>query len=141
MVKKNTTLQPGFNFIELLISITIIALFIGLVGPSFMRLLGKGQKTATESTLKTVASGITEYKMDVGKYPNTLDELIRRPENVSNWQGPYFGDESKGTVAMPTDAWGQEIQYKLHEAGAKPPFELYSLGNPEKEDDRIYYAK
>lgn len=44
MFKRSTTLQPGFNFIELLISITIIAIFVGLAGPRVMSLLGKGKK-------------------------------------------------------------------------------------------------
>lgn len=141
MFKRSTTLQPGFNFIELLISITIIAIFIGLVGPRFMSLLGKGKKAATESTLKTIAAGISEYKIDVGTYPNTLQDLVRKPENVSNWQGPYVGKEDAETVSVPLDAWGQEINYKLNDRGAKPPFELYSLGDPDKEDARISYAK
>jgi general secretion pathway protein G len=130
MFKQSKTLQPGFNFIELLISITIIAIFIGIVGPRFMNLLGRGQKTATESTLKTI-----------GTYPNTLEDLIRKPENASNWQGPYAGDEEKGAISIPVDAWGQPIQYKLNDRGAIPPFDLYSLGDPDKEDARISYAK
>lgn len=141
MFKRNTTLQPGFNFIELLISITIIALFVGLVGPRLMSLLGKGRKAATESTLKTIAAGITEYKIDVGTYPNTLQDLIRKPENASNWQGPYVGREDAENVSVPHDAWDQEVQYKLNAPGTKPPFELYSLGDPDKEDARISYAK
>lgn len=143
MFKQTKTLQPGFNFIELLISITIIALFIGVVGPRLMSLLGKGQKTATESTLKGIASAITEYKMDVGSYPNTLEDLVKKPENVSNWQGPYLakGESGAEIESIPLDPWSQPIQYKLNDRGVKPPFELYSLGDPEKEDARISYAK
>ncbi len=141
MFKQNKTLQPGFNFIELLISITIIAIFIGIVGPRFMSLLGRGQKTATESTLKTIATGIKQYKIDIGTYPNTLEDLIKKPENASNWQGPYAGDEEKGAISIPLDAWGQQIQYKLNDRGTVPPFDLYSLGDPDKEDARISYAK
>lgn len=141
MSKQNATLQPGFNFIELLISITIIALFLGVVGPKFMSLLGRGQKTVTESTLKTIASGIKQYKIDIGTYPNNLEDLVKKPEQVSNWQGPYVGDEEKGINTVPTDAWGQPIHYKLNERGSIPPFDLYSLGDPDKEDARISYAK
>lgn len=141
MLKSNNSLQPGFNFIELLISITIMALFIGLVGPRFMSLLGRSRKTATESALKTVATGIKQYKIDIGSYPNSLEDLVKKPENVSNWQGPYVGDEDKGTVEIPVDGWGNEIQYTLNSKGSVPPFDLYSHGDPTKEDDRISYAK
>ncbi|MBI2344804.1 type II secretion system protein GspG [Candidatus Dependentiae bacterium] len=141
MLKQNKTLQPGFNFIELLISITIIALFIGFVGPKFMRLLGKGQKTATESTLKGIAAAIAEYKMDIGRYPNNLEELIKKPENATNWQGPYLSKNESDVGSIPQDPWGQPIQYKLNDRGVNPPFDLYSLGDPEKEDARISYAK
>lgn len=141
MFKGNKTLQPGFNFIELLISITIIALFIGFAGPKFMRLLGKGKRTATESTLKGIGAAITEYKMDVGTYPNNLEDLIKKPENAANWQGPYLAKNEGDVASVPLDAWTQPIQYKLNDRGVQPPFELYSLGDPDKEDDRISYAK
>lgn len=141
MFKQNKMLQPGFNFIEMMVALVIIGIIVGMVGPRVMSLLGRGKKTATQNTLKVVATGLAQYKMDVGTYPDSLDDLIKKPENASNWQGPYVGDETKGSAEIPTDAWGQTIKYKKNDRGVTPPFDLYSEGDPEKEEDRISYAK
>lgn len=138
MLNNHKTAQPGFNFIEMLISIVIMALFIGLVGPRVMGLLGRGKKTATASILKTTSAAIQEYKMDVGSYPEKLEDLIKKPESVNNWNGPYAGSETSGTLELPQDAWGQTLVYERKERGSQPPYVLYSLNDPDKEEDRIY---
>ncbi len=139
--ESNKTLQPGFNFIEMMVALVIIGIIVGMIGPRVMGLLGRGKKTATQNTLKVVATGLAQYKMDVGQYPDNLEDLIKKPESAQNWQGPYVGDETKGSTEIPMDAWGQAIKYKKNERGATPPFDLYSEGDPEKEEDRISYAK
>lgn len=137
MIKLNKTVQPGFSFIEMMIAITLMALFISFAGPQLMKALGKGKTTATVNTLNVVRDAIRNYQMDTGRYPNTLDDLIKKPEGVSGWQSPYVGDETAENPEIPQDAWNQDLVYKLNERGAKPPFELYSLGDPSK-DERVY---
>jgi len=135
------TLQPGFNFIEMMVALVIIGIIVGMIGPRVMGLLGRGKKTATQNTLKVIATGLAQYKMDIGQYPDNLEALIKKPESVQNWQGPYVGDEAKGNAEIPLDGWGQEIKYKKNERGSATPFDLYSEGDPDKEEDRISYAK
>jgi len=141
MTMNNKTLQPGFNFIEMMVALVIIGIIVGMIGPRVMGLLGRGRRTTTESALKVIAGAIKQYKIDVGTYPEKIEDLVKRPENVSNWQGPYAGDEDKANPAVQPDGWGNPFVYKLNAKGATPPFELYSEGDPDKEDDRISYAK
>ena len=141
MLKSHKTLQPGFNFIEMMVALVIIGIIVGMIGPRVMGLLGRGKKTATQNTLKVLAGNLQQYKMDVGQYPDSLEDLNKKPEAAQNWQGPYAGDESKGSLEIPSDAWGQAIKYKKNERGANPPFDLWSEGDPDKEEDRISYAK
>lgn len=135
------TLQPGFNFIEMMVALVIIGIIVGMIGPRVMGLLGRGKRTSTESALKVIAGGIKQYKIDIGTYPEKIEDLVRKPENVQGWQGPYVGDEDKANPTTPKDAWNQDFVYKLNARGTVPPFELYSLGDPDKEDDRISFAK
>ncbi|MBP9764914.1 type II secretion system protein GspG [Candidatus Babeliales bacterium] len=137
MTYKNNNLQPGFNFIEMMVALVIIGIIAGLIGPRVMGLLGRGRSTATANTLKVVKDALKNYKIDVGTYPAALVDLVKKSENASGWQGPYVGDEDKN-AELPKDAWGQDLVYKLNEKGINPPFELYSLGDPDKEDARIY---
>lgn len=141
MTINNKTLQPGFNFIEMMVALVIIGIIVGMIGPRVMGLLGRGKRTSTENTLKVIAGAIKQYKIDVGTYPEKLDDLVKKPENVNGWQSPYVGDEDKANPVVPKDAWNQDFVYKLNARGSVPPFELYSLGDPDKEDDRISYAK
>ncbi len=129
------SLKPGYSYIELMFAVLIIALIIGLAGPQMMKLFGRTQKTSTKNMLKNVKAGIQQYKADVGSYPQNLRDLIVKPEGVTNWEGPYVGEEPNPEISK--DAWGNEPVYRLNERGAKPPFELYSQGDPDKEEDRI----
>src|SRR3989339_659252 len=136
MISENKSLQSGFSLIELMISLVIILAIIGMIAPSFARILGKGHEATTKSALKTAKNAITEYNIDTHQWPTTLADLEKRPEGVSGWSGPYLAD-SKWSGKDVEDAWGQPLVYKKNEKGVKPPYQLYSNGDPDKEEDRI----
>lgn len=138
MTLKQKSLQPGMSFLEIMIVLAIMVTFLTLVGPRLMSLLGRGKKTATQTTLANVAAGIKQFKIDTGTFPANLQDLIRRPEGLSGWDGPYAGDENSATPDIPKDAWGQDLRYERAERGAIPPYKLWSVGDPDKEEDRIY---
>ena len=132
-VKK--TLQSGFSMIELMISIAIIVVILGLVVPNAMKVLGKGKTASTQNTLKVINGAILEYKLDVNALPAKLEDLDKRPADVQGWNGSYLPEKMQGKEVQ--DAWGQPIVYKKNERGSKKAYELYSNGDPEKEEDRI----
>lgn len=130
------SVQSGFSLVELMISLVIILGIMAMVVPSFKRILGKGHDATTKNALKIAKQAITEYNIDTHQWPNTLEDLEKRPEGLSGWSGPYLAD-SKFSGKEIEDAWGQPIVYKRNAKGVKPPFELYSVGDPDKEEDRI----
>ncbi len=133
MIKK--TAQSGFSLVELMISVAIIAIILGFVVPGAMSLLSKGNKAATLNILKIVNAAIFEYKADVHSLPNKLEDLDKRPEGVTGWNGSYLPESMQGKEIV--DGWNEPLVYKRNERGAKKAYELYSNGNPEKEEDRI----
>jgi prepilin-type N-terminal cleavage/methylation domain-containing protein len=133
MIKK--TLQSGFSLVELMISVAIIAIILGFVVPGAMSLLSKGNKAATLNILKIVNAAIFEYKADVHSLPNKLEDLDKRPEGVAGWNGSYLPESMQGKEIV--DGWNEPLVYRRNERGAKKAYELYSNGNPEKEEDRI----
>lgn len=137
----NQHTKPGFNFIEMMVALVIIGIIVGLIGPRVMSLLGRGRRATTENSLKVLKQAVKLYQIDVGTYPNQLQDLVKKPENVNNWQGPYAGDEDKLNPELPKDAWGEDFVYKINPRGTTPPFELYSLGDPSKVDEDRIYAK
>lgn len=131
------SLKPGFSIVELAVALLIMGLLMSLVGPRVVGLLTSGRKTSTQNTLKVVKQAVKQYKMTVGTYPAKLQDLIDKPEGASGWDGPYVGDEDSANPEIPKDAWGQDLMYELKPRGSKPPFDLYSQGDPDKEEDRI----
>ena len=124
-------LQSGMSFIEISIVILIMGIMAAVIAPNMTRWLSRGKDTATKASLQSVSNVIQEYQMDVGAYPNALVDLVTKPQDVTGWNGAYL-------KKVPKDGWNQEFIYKKNERGTQPPYELYSMGDPAKEDGRIY---
>lgn len=135
MFSTQRNMQPGYNLLEIMFVLVVIGILIGFVGPNLMKFLGRGRKTSTMQTLRVVNGSINEFKMDTGRYPNELQDLQKKPEGISGWTGPYLPKKIKD--GQPMDAWGQKIVYRLNPHGSDPAYQLYSLGDPDKEDDRV----
>ena len=116
--------RAGVTLIEMLVVVTIIALFAAVVGP---RLLNRGDQarvTATRMQLESFMTALGAYKLDTGLFPPTelgLNALRAKPANVNQWNGPYLPKD------VPMDAWGRPFLYKFPgEHGDEP--EILSLG-------------
>lgn len=137
MISMPKSLKPGYSYIELMVAVLVVVVLMSFVGPRMFSLLTGSKKASTKNTLKIVKNAIQKYKMTVGSYPQNLQDLVSKPEGATGWDGPYVGDEDSANPEVPKDAFGGDLVYKLKERGAKPPFELYSTGDQDKEDDRI----
>ncbi len=131
-------MQPGIAMIELVIYIAILGLLAVTVGPKFMQMFFSSQAKVTKLTLKGTVDAINAYQLHTGRYPDSLEDLNRRPsdERVAHrWEGPYLDNVKEGD--LPRDGWNNELQYQRLERG----YELYSLGkngDAGSEEDRIF---
>ena len=136
MIEKRNHFAGGFSFLELMMALVVIGLILGFIAPRLGGLLFKGRVTSTRVTLKVIDQAIQTYKATVGSLPNSLIELNNQPQGVRGWDGPYLPE--KFTDALPQDAWNQDFVYEKKERGVKPPYDLYSLGDPDAaEEQRI----
>ena len=117
--------RRGITLIEMLVVLTIIALFAALVAP---KMLGQGDKArvvAARAQINSFMTALGAYKLDTGLYPNTemgLTSLRNRPQNLPQWQGPYLPQD------IPVDPWGRAYIYKYPgEHNADEP-EIVCLG-------------
>lgn len=129
----NKHLQSGMSFIEVMIVLMIMGLFMAVVVPNAMKWLGRGRETTTKVSLNALQNAVEEYQMDVGQYPEDLESLINNTNGAENWHGPYLQKKK-----LPRDGWNQEFVYKVNPKGSQPPFELYSYGDPKQEDGKLY---
>ena len=123
-MERRRTRQAGVTLIEMLVVVTIIALFAALVAPRMMHQADKARVTQAHAQINSFMTALGAYKLDVGTYPTTeqgLQALRVKPENANNWQGPYLPQE------IPTDPWTHAYIYKFPgEHGDEP--DVISLG-------------
>jgi len=115
----------GFTLLELLVVIAILGLLIGLVAPAALRQLGNARTSVAKQSIERIASVLDMYKLDVGSYPSSdqnLRALVERPTDVPNWSGPYV----KGSV--PVDPWNHPYVYRNPSVRSGHEFDLCSEG-------------
>jgi general secretion pathway protein G len=121
--------QEGFSLIEIMIAIAIIAIIAVTVGPLALNQYRKAQIKGAESDLRGIQQGIDLYYADIGQYPTSLRDLVKRPEDEAiarKWHEGYL--KGKDT---PKDRWGNKYEYELT-PGKEHPYELYSYGPKSK---------
>ena len=111
MKTSNATTSPkrGVTLIEMLVVVTIIALFAALVARdcSVEATPPRSRRRGRRSRLH---NQLGMYKLDTGNFPTTeqgLQALRVKPEDVEQWQGPYSNQD------IPIDPWGHPFVYKF----------------------------
>jgi general secretion pathway protein G len=116
--------MAGVTLIEMLVVVTIIALFAAVVGPNIFKNTDKARVTAARTQVDNFMTALASYKMDTGQLPTSdlgLQALRAHPANVNGWTGPYLQKE------IPMDPWGRPYLYKYpSERGDEP--EVICLG-------------
>ena len=79
---------------------------------------------AANTQIGSITTALNCFKVDTGRYPLQLKELLEHPSEVTNWRGPYL-DKIAG---VPNDSWGNAFLYHYpgkHNGGL---FDLCSAG-------------
>jgi len=116
--------RRGITLIEMLVVLTIIALFAALVAPKLLSKSDTARVTAARAQINAFMTALGAYKLDTGTYPTTemgLQALRVRPQNVPQWQGPYLPQD------IPVDPWGRPYIYRYPGEHSDEP-EIICLG-------------
>jgi general secretion pathway protein G len=116
--------QSGVTLIEMMVVVTIIALFAALVLPKMMQQADRAKVASARAQINAYSTALGSYKLDTGSFPTTeqgLQALRDKPEGVENWQGPYLQKE------LENDPWKHPYVYHYPgEHGDEP--DIISLG-------------
>lgn len=112
--------MSGFTLVELLLVLMILALIGGLVLPRIIGTAEGARAKAAASQINRLGMAVETFYLDTGSTPESLDQLITEPGNVSGWNGPYV----KSSILK--DPWGREYEYEY--PGEHGDFDLLSLG-------------
>ncbi len=121
--------QAGVTLIEMLVVVTIIALFAALVAPAMLKRGDQARVVAAKAQVNSFITALGSYKLDTSMYPTNeqgLEALRTKPEGLAQWNGPYLPKE------VPNDPWGRPYIYKYPgEHGDEPDIISYGAdGQP-----------
>lgn len=121
--------EAGVTLIEMLVVVTIIALFAALVAPRMLQKADSAKVTAAQAQINGFMTALGTYRLDTSTYPTNemgLQALRTRPQNLPTWGGPYLPKE------VPNDPWARPYVYKFPgEHGDEPDIISYGAdGQP-----------
>ena len=115
--------QAGITLIEMLVVMTIIALFVALVAPNVLKHGDTARVTAARAQIQSFQTALGSYKLDTGIFPTQeqgLQALRAKPAEVTQWNGPYMPKD------IPNDPWGHPYVYKYPgDHGDEPDITCY----------------
>jgi len=117
--------EAGVTLIEMLVVVTIIGLFVALVGPMLFKKADEAKVTTTRAQIDNFMTALGMYKLDTGMFPTTeqgLQALRVKPADVTIWNGPYMPKD------IPKDAWGHDFIYRYPGEHQADEPEIVSLG-------------
>ena len=87
-LRRNKKNQAGFNLIELMIVIAIIALLIGVGVPAWQSMVRSGNETTAAQAIQTIKTLQTQYaSKHQGKFAPNFDELIKSVQLDDKFKG------------------------------------------------------
>lgn len=115
--------QKAFTLVEIMIVLAILGSIFALLAPKFGGARDKANQKEAKIQMGMISNALSNYNLDCGKYPKTLEGLVKQDADCSNW-GPdaYYAKSLK-------DPWKNDYVYELN--GAE--FTLKSLGKDGKE--------
>ena len=79
----------GFTLIEMIAVLVLIGIVMTIVGGKVMQNFQSGEYKAGVAGVKSLEMKVQAYMLDNGGAPQSLNDLVARPGNASNWNGPY----------------------------------------------------
>jgi len=128
--------RRGFTLLEILVTLAILGLLIGLAVTNTDKIFGQSQDAVARIFVReSLKTSLVRYRIDLGDYPSTaegLQALVVAPAaRAERWRGPYV--EAPGGQ-IPLDPWGEPYQYRYPGTQNKGSYDLFSKG-PDKLPD------
>jgi general secretion pathway protein G len=115
--------RAAFTLLEIMIVVVIIGLIATLVIARVMGRSDEAKIKVTKAMMTTVSQQVDLFKLDHGRYPDALEDLVTMPSYVKPEKYPPQGYLKQ----YPTDGWEAKLIYRRG-SGTGKPYELISYG-------------
>ena len=111
----------AFTLIELLAVIAILGLIAAFAVPQVLKWVSGARSDSARIQIEALGASIDLYRLEVGAFPPTIEALVKKPNGVDKWNGPYIKKR-----VVPKDPWGNDYVYRY--PGNNGEYDLISLG-------------
>jgi len=96
----------AFTLVEMMAVVVIIGILAAFIAPKFFSQVDTAKVTAAKTDIKKIEQAIQLYRMETGQMPEKIRDLVREPEEIRGWNGPYLDKELK-------DPWGNKYEFTV----------------------------
>lgn len=135
--KSNTPRAAAFTLIEIVITLTIIAILAGGSMMMYSSLIDTAKDSRVSADMDKISLALQSYEGRALRVPTTeqgLEALVEKPtlEPIPENYRPYMEE-------LPKDPWGQPYKYRFPAQKSKKSYDLWTVGpdGAEGTDDDI----
>jgi general secretion pathway protein G len=95
--------RGGFTLIELLVALAIVATILTLAAPRYFSNVDRAKEVVLREDLYVLRDAIDKYYSDRGKYPDKLEDLVKRKYLRSVPVDPMTQSSNSWVLIAPED--------------------------------------
>jgi general secretion pathway protein G len=99
--------RRGFTLIELLVVMAVIATLLTIAVPRYFQHLDRAREATLRESLAVMRDAIDKYRADLGRYPESLDDLVTRRYLRKVPPDPITDSTESWVLVPPPDEPGQ----------------------------------
>ncbi len=93
----------GFTLLELLVVLAVIATLVSVVAPRYWRSVDKAQVVVLRENLRSLRTAIDHHFADLGRYPESLQNLVEHRYLRSIPKDPIINSAQKWIIVAPAN--------------------------------------
>lgn len=78
----------GFTLVEIIVVVIIIGLLATMILPKLVARVGKAERAVAKQKLSVIEGAVEMFRLDYGRYPQDLEELLTHPVTSPRRNGP-----------------------------------------------------